>query len=308
MRWLFPWLLCLSCAGAAQEDSESSPDSGLDACPRFSGAQVVGSLTSAALTETSGLAASRRHSDTWWAHNDGGHDASLFALDATGAVVAIFDLQGISQEDWEDLAVGPGPEPDVTYLYVGDIGDNLSAREQLVVHRIPEPAIEGLDPSTPNPLDGTVSLSLVYPEGQAFDAETLLVDTDGNLYVVTKSLDGQSHVFVASAPHETGQPNELTLVTTLVFGSETLPGTPYVTAGDLSADGKWWVLRTYTEAWLWPRRGAASVQDWLTGEPCPIALELEGQGEAIGISPDGSALYTVSEGDTPPLYRYSRVN
>ena len=36
----------------------------------------------------------------------------------------MYNLTGAKMRDWEDIAVGPGPEPNVDYLYVGAIGDN----------------------------------------------------------------------------------------------------------------------------------------------------------------------------------------
>jgi len=35
----------------------------------------------------------------------------------------------------------------------------------------------------------------------------------------------------------------------------------------------------------------------------PLAMEI--QGEAIGFAAEGIAYFTVSEGETPPLYRFS---
>ena len=43
----------------------------------------------------------------------------------------------------------------------------------------------------------------------------------------------------------------------------------------------------------------------LTGkEVCNPLLRKEKQGEAIGITPDGSGFYTTSEGNNPPIYYY----
>jgi len=39
------------------------------------------------------------------------------------------------------MAAGPGPERGKSYLYLGDIGDNNEARAEIVVYRVPEPAL-----------------------------------------------------------------------------------------------------------------------------------------------------------------------
>ena len=44
--------------------------------------------------------------------------------------------------DWEDIAVGPGPEPGVSYVYIGDIGDNLRLRSTISLLRFPEPDLD----------------------------------------------------------------------------------------------------------------------------------------------------------------------
>ncbi len=41
-----------------------------------------------------------------------------------GRVLARLDIQGGDNCDWEDLAVGPGPIPGQSYIYIGDIGGN----------------------------------------------------------------------------------------------------------------------------------------------------------------------------------------
>ena len=40
------------------------------------------------------------------------------------SLVARLDIAGADNCDWEDIAVGPGPDPQKTYIYIGDIGGN----------------------------------------------------------------------------------------------------------------------------------------------------------------------------------------
>ena len=128
------------------------------------------------LPEASGLAISRRSHGRLWAHNDSGEPV-IFAVSASGAISARLRLSGAKVEDWEAMAVGTCPGG--SCVYIADIGDNDASRKRITVYRLAEPA------------DGETSLQVkdafhaTYPDG-AHDAETLLVSSDGSLYVVTK--------------------------------------------------------------------------------------------------------------------------
>ena len=78
-----------------------------------------------------------------------------------------------------------------------------------------------------------------------------------------------------------------------------------VTAGDVSADGRTIALRTYTDAYVW-RRSSGSIANALKRKPCQVPADLgkEGQGEALALTRNGRAFYTVPEGPTPRLRRY----
>jgi hypothetical protein len=80
-----------------------------------------------------------------------------------------------------------------------------------------------------------------------------------------------------------------------------------VTAGSVSADGRTIVLRTYDRAFVWSRRRGESLASALRRRPCAARADLlaEGQGEALALSRDGSAFYTVPEGGRAVLRRYA---
>jgi PKD repeat protein len=268
-------------------------------CPTSFVPTTVGTVNDRALTEISGLAASRR-ADVLWAHNDSGDTSRIFLLDAAGKRLATYDL-GVPAEDWEDMAIGPGPDATKSYLYVGDIGDNEEKRASVVVWRVEEP-----DPKAASggKVTGT-PLYLRYPDG-AHNAETLMVDTNGDLYVVGKRDDGVSAVWLAAAPQIEGTPDEprtMEKIGEIVFGKAGLPGSPKATAGDISADGKRVVVRTYDSAFLWVREGV-SVAEALKHPPCVAMVADEIQGETIAFSPGGTAYFTTSEEVKQPLWRF----
>src|SRR6185436_13181997 len=109
--------------------------------PTFSNAVNLGTVNINNLSQASGLAASRNNEGVLWTHNDAGDSARLFALDTQGRRLGTYTLPNSSNVDYEDLAIGPGPVPNVQYLYVGDIGDNDTSRNSIQIYQIPEPAV-----------------------------------------------------------------------------------------------------------------------------------------------------------------------
>ncbi len=57
---------------------------------------------------------------------------------------AKIELEGVDAEDFEDIAVGPGPLPGLNYIYVGDIGNNDEDRDEVQIYRFLEPDLAGL--------------------------------------------------------------------------------------------------------------------------------------------------------------------
>ena len=53
--------------------------------------------------------------------------------------IGIIELGGVIFNDVEDIAIGPGPEEGVDYLYVSDTGNNDRDRIVMQVYRVREP-------------------------------------------------------------------------------------------------------------------------------------------------------------------------
>ena len=56
------------------------------------------------MEEASGLAYSKRQDAILWTQNDHGDDARVIALSDEGQRISIVNLQGVKNEDWEDIA------------------------------------------------------------------------------------------------------------------------------------------------------------------------------------------------------------
>lgn len=247
-----------------------------------------------ALPELSGIAASRRHPGVYWAHNDSNNERAIFALDETGKVLARFPIHGLRPRDAEDIAVGPCPAgKERSCIYLADVGDNLSRRNEVWVASVPEP--ERLDGRTlqlqPEPFR--------YPDG-ARNAESLVVDPrSAALYVVTKSIEGLGEVFrLDDLTAKDG--GRAVLVATLPAPSAFARLT---TAADAHPSGERVLLRTYAGAWELRRPGARSLDEVFSATPVEVTGATQMQSEGATYTADGRGYLLASEGAGSPLYR-----
>jgi len=260
------------------------------------------------IKESSGLAASRRNPNLLWTHNDSGDEPFIYAFDRSGKHRGVWRVIGAKAQDWEDMAMGPGPNRGASYLYLGDIGDNQKKREEITVYRVIEPQIAPKDslstredPRNTQPAD---VIRMRYPDG-SHNAETLLIHpATGDLYIVTKVSGEAARVYKAKAPlSKTG----ITILGQI--GEVRFPNAfvGVITGGSISPDGRRAVLCDYIEAFelLLPKRGAAFDAIWkqpLIG----VDIGARRQGESICYRPDGIALLATSEELPCPLIEVKR--
>ncbi|MGA9746622.1 MAG: hypothetical protein WBQ50_04120 [Nocardioides sp.] len=193
--------------------------------------------------------------------NDSGAGPVLYGVDAaTGETTSRTTYSDDEVRDVEALAPGRGGA-----LWVGDIGDNLVARDSIALYR----ASAGADTSQ--------RLDLTYPDGPR-DAEALLAHPrTGRLFVVSKTFLGGT-VYAVPPGARPGRP-------TTMRRFAQVPG--LVTDGAFLPDGRHVVLRSYGTATVYTFPGFVA-----TGR---IDLPAQEQGEAIAIGADGRVLIS-SEG------------
>lgn len=277
--------------------------SGAESCPRVTDGRVLGKVQSAAVVEASGVVASRKNPGVLWVHNDSGGKTEVLALTREGRDLGRFHLTDCRCIDWEDLALGRGPDPHRDYLYVSDTGTNNSPRTEVTVYRVPEPQLDAKGKPEERTLSGVEKLGFVYPTGKMYDVEALLIDPmNGDLYQITKGRTGSSIVLHAPAPLKTTSVTPLTRVHELVFPATGERGSDYVTAADISADGKLVLVKTYTEAYLWHRDPKQPLAKAFDKPACRARVRKEKQGEAIGFSPNSRGYFTISEGEHQPVH------
>ncbi len=259
----------------------------------FTLGHTLGKNTNHSLEEASGLAASERYPGCLWTHNDSGHPAELFLLDTAAKTIGTWRLTNARNRDWEDIALGPGPNGG-WWIYVGDIGDNNERYDLKVIYRLPEPSLED---QASLPVADTLYVRL---SGGPRDTEAMMVDPrTNNLYLVSKKEKAVT-LFEVRYPFLTD-----TLLAEPVL---TLPVTRIV-AGDISRDGDEILLKSYESIYYWRRTQDETIPQALSKPPVELAYEQEPQGEAIAWSRDGSCYYTLGEnakGERSRLYRYSR--
>jgi hypothetical protein len=273
--------------------------------PAFGPGVTNGVVRDTRITEASGIVASRQNPGVLWTHNDSGFPGTVFALQTNGAVLALCTVPNTFSGDFEDIAIGPGPLPDMQYIYLGDIGDNFATRSQIRVLQIPEPAIYSYQ-SNAQPLFvayGSREIVLTYPDG-AHDAESLMIDPrSGDLFVATKETNSCNLYQATRAQLAAGTNVELTYVEGVSFRS--------ASAGDISSDGSLLALRRSNRADVWQRRSDQTVSNAFLGASTRVPVigtPLEPNGEGIGFDANGQGYYTISEGFNPSIYYFPRTD
>ena len=242
------------------------------AAPRTDGGDFR--LVDGRITESSGLALSRRHPHVVWTANDSGDGARVFAVDTrTGRTVGVHRFAA-DVVDVEALAMAPDGR-----LLVGDVGDNGATRSVVRVYSFAEPALGDTS-------GAAVAWPLAYPDGP-HDAESLAVSpVTGRVYLVTKAQAGA--VFALPAHPSSSAVNRLT---------EVAAAPSVATDAVFLADGSALAVRTYTSLVLLDGRSfQRTARSLLPPQP---------QGETLALAPGGAGLLAGSEGMRSLVQRIS---
>ena len=266
------------------------------ACDAYSDRAIHTGTTPRALSELSGMAASRRHPGIYWAHNDSGHELTLFAIRETGAIVARFAVRGVRASDPEDVAVGPCAANDSrTCVYLSDTGDNLRSRTQVQIIRMIEP------PALKTGVLVGESFPFTYPDG-AYDTEALLIDPrTAEAIVITKNIISLGQAFRVQLDRNARPAKAIPL------GAMAAPPSfdALTTAASVHPSGTRILLRTYRSVWEFRRPGAERLIDVLRAQP----IEVPGgnthlQGEAVTYTADGRGYLLAGEGADTAIVRF----
>ena len=261
----------------------------------YSSPKKVGELKNKKIDEASGIAFSRNHLGIIYTHNDSGGEPIVYLIDTLGKSKGSIRLNGVRNRDWEDIAVGPGPDPKLNYIYVGEIGDNDSRYSNIKIFRFPEPKSLKEEMEVEPEV-----LKLTYPDGPK-DAETLMVDPISKDIFILSKRDSVNILYKAPQSAFSKKSYELERIMELPF--------TMAVAGDISADGKQILIKNYFTVFYWERKAGETVPEALQRTPRILPYKPEPQGEAIGFHPNGKSYFTLSEARfkiKPVLYRYNK--
>lgn len=223
------------------------------------------------IANSSGLARDTA-SDLYWTVNDSGTQGTAYGLTAKGLVKGIVGWRA-DPKDVEAVAMYK------RRLYVADIGDSKRTRSSVRVYYFD-------DPQPDNKTVPYRAYDFSYPDG-AHDAETLLVDPDGRLLIVTKGAKGdQAGIYAAPERPSRQGTNELQRVAS---------APAYVTDGVFLPDGDRIALRTYVSVEVLDAKTYKSV--------ARSATPFQRQGESMAVSLDGRSLLVGSEGKRSSVLR-----
>jgi hypothetical protein len=273
MKFVFRFILLtflLSCDNK-KEQAEQQPGF-------FSNNVALGKIDKQ-LEEASGIVASIRNPDMFWVINDSGNPSDVFLIDIHAQIKMVCHLKGIRNRDWEDITLGM--VEDRSFLYVGDIGDNLSRYSSKLIYRFEEPLYEEGEII----IDNVDTLTVFLSDGER-DTESMMIDPLTNdLYLVSKWEDSV-HLYQIAFPFSN---DTLTAIKTAEL--------PYsnIVAGNISRDGTEVLMKDYANVYYWKRNEGQSITDLSKQQPAPLPYDMEEQGEAICFANDGKGYYTVSE-------------
>lgn len=288
---------CLICIIVTVYTAVSYPADSAAPVIKFLPGRQVGKVQTELIKEASGIAASRRNPGVLWVHNDSGDSARIYALNSAGKLLRTFHINGARCRDWEDIAVGPGPDEGRDYIYIGDIGDNKAGHKSIIIYRVPEPKVDPNSMRTNNSIGPAETIELVYPDGPQ-DAETLMVDSgNGDIYIISKR-DLFCRIYRAASGDLTQRPVRLSQVAILPWA--------LAVGGDISPDGRYIIVRSLTHASLWLRQKDKPLWQVFKRKSQNIQLMYEPQGEAICFDSRGQGFFTVSEKAHQPIYYYAK--
>jgi len=257
----------------------------------------VGTVQTELIAEASGIVSSYKNPSVLWVHNDSGDSAKIYAINSKGELLGKYTIEKSRCRDWEDIALGPGPDSQQQYLYIGDIGDNKAKYPSITVYRVSEPKVDPKPAVVETKIGPAESIELTYPDGPK-DAETLMIDPlSGDIYIIAKR-EFFCRVYRAGYPQSTTSSTEMKLVATLPLG--------FAVAGDVSPDGRLIIVRGMFNAALWVRPEGKELWQAFSGEKYPLELKQEPQGEGICFDAEGLGYFTIGEMRHPPIYYFAR--
>jgi hypothetical protein len=230
--------------------------------------------------EASGMAVSRIHDEMIWVINDSGNSASVYALNPKGEVMATLNVQGVSNNDWEDLA--SFEYEGKPYILIADVGDNVGRRKACFLHFIYEDGPRDCE---------AVAVDIIHKK------IFLLSKRDIPLLLYELPLTKQKNAVAKKCAEIKPLPKRTEGITDYVKYSN------QPTAMDISADGLSGVILTYGSAFYYSNKKSADWATVFSGFQRRIMFPLLRQAESVCFDRDGSSIFITSEQIPAPLLK-----
>lgn len=270
---------------------------------------VAGQLEEKDISEASGLAASQRHDDLLWLHNDSGAKARLYAASTDGSKRGRIKLEDADNRDWEDMAsfVHDG----VPYLLVADVGDNDTRHDFATLYVVEEPDLA--DDDKPE-LEPAWRIDFMYPDGPR-DAEAVAVDAaNERVFVLSKRdvpavlyslpllpVDGENFVTAERVGPVSTLPQPAKPDLEFAQAIDSWHWQP--TGMDIARDGSAVAILTYAAVYYYPRRDGESIYESLQRLPLAFDIRNVRDAESIAFGADSRTLFVSVEKKHAPLLR-----
>jgi len=235
------------------------------------------------VSEISGIADSKINPGYIWGEEDSGNPNQIYLINHNGNVSKKIYLKGITNRDWEDMALVDGN------IYVAETGDNAQAYGSYRFYKFAEPSMNT------DTVSNIETINFTYPDG-SHDAEAFLVDESKNIYIITKR-DSPSKIYKLSYPYNAN--NTVSLVGAL----------PYSGVVSATMNANEIIVKTYPGLFYYKRQTNQAIDQTLKGTYSSLPYVLEPQGEAVAFANDNSGYYTISEkgfGSAVNIYFYKR--
>ena len=296
---------------------------------------LSGYLESSAIDELSGLAASYKNPGVFWAINDSGNRAELFAMDRTGRHIETFRLPE-RNIDWEDLA--SFQHNGKSWIVIADTGDNLRRREHSVMYVLQEPLLtaprvtfaKAGEPSaggdtgaqseaepafaaaTTRQLRVDAKIAFAYEDGPQNVESIAVSEEDSAIYLVAKR-GAESSLYELPLLLETPEAQLVAKRLGKTMGLHWAPGDSWIeqrlgssfllgpTAMDISSDNQLAVIANYRHVYLYRKIAGQPWSVALRNKPQIISSHRMAQSESVAFSADGNYVIVGSEGIHAPV-------
>jgi hypothetical protein len=241
----------------------------------------VSQLSDDRIVESSGLALSVRYGDLVYTMNDSGNHPMVYAIQlSTGRVVGTTDISSLHVKDTESIAVDAHGT-----MWLGDLGDNDHRRDDVAIYAFPEP---GPGNHNVGPVD---RYRVAYPDGPV-NVEGMLVNPQTDqVHLVSKNESDFGTIYELPP---------LTPSATVTAKDLHIDAPRAVTDATFTHDGRWALLRTNYDVWMYNPKTWQPVS-W-------IKTPRLQQGESIAVEPGDRTMLLGSEGKDSPIIRVPLPN